>query len=271
MSKWLKTALFAVLLVGAGFFFGMICKQIGNAYELVLAPSGELLTLLLWFLLGVGAVTVSTGLVAALVRPVWGGFIALALSGLAMLLGWQVALVSSFLVVVYLLAACVYAEGVARDLNERVRFSVRSTSAGQSILLTALALVACGSLYAGYAAHIEQEGFSLPEAYIEVFMEQLEKQIEVRVPAEEREEVVGEFREGFRRTIDEFVEQRVKPYEELIPLGVAAGLFMPLVTITGLLAWVPAVVLSLVFRLLTVLGVTRVVSETQEVERLVID
>jgi hypothetical protein len=134
-----------------------------------------------------------------------------------------------------------------------------------------LALVACGSLYMGYAAHIEQEGFSLPEVYIEALMEQLEKQIEARVPAEEREEVVGGVREGFRRTVDEFVEQRVKPYERLIPLVVAAGLFMPLVTITGLLAWVPTAILRLVFRLLTVLGVTKVVSETQEVETLVID
>jgi len=271
MSKRLKTVLFAALLVGAGFFFGTICRQIGHAYELIFAPSGELLTLLLWFLLAAGAVVVSAGLVTALVRPVWVGFIAFALSGLAMLLGWQVAIVSGILVVVYLLAACAYAEGVVRELSERIRFSMRAIRAGQRILLMALALVACGSLYMGYAAHIEQEGFSLPEVYTEVFMEQLEKQIEARVPAEEREEVVSEFREGFQRIVDEFVEQGVKPYEWLIPLVVAAGLFMPLVTITGLLAWVPTAILSLVFRLLTVLGVTKVVSETQEIEKLVID
>ena len=93
----------------------------------------------------------------------------------------------------------------------------------------------------------------------------------MRVPAEEREKVVGEFREGFQRTVDEFVEQRVKPYERLIPLVVAVGLFTPLVTITGLLAWVPTAILRLAFRLLTVSGVTKVVRETQEVEKLVID
>jgi hypothetical protein len=271
MSRRLKAGICAVLLVGAGFFFGTICKQIGRAYELVLAPSWELLILLLWFLLGVGAVTVSTGLVAALVRPVWVGFIAFALSGFAILLGWQVTIVSGILVAVYLLAMCVYAVGVARELNEHVRFSVRSISAGQSMLLIALTLVACGSLYAGYATYVEREGFSLPEVYIEVFMEQVEKQIEARVPAEDRAEAVAAFREEFRRTIDVFFQQRVKPYEGLIPLGLAAGLFMPLVTITSLLAWVPTVILSLVFRLLTVLGVTKVVRETQEVERLVID
>jgi uncharacterized membrane protein YecN with MAPEG domain len=91
------------------------------------------------------------------------------------------------------------------------------------------------------------------------------------VSAEEREEAVRGFREGFRSTIDEFIERRVKPHEELIPLGVAAGLFMPLLTTTTLLAWVPTVILSLAFRLLTAWGVTKVVSETREVKRLVID
>ena len=134
-----------------------------------------------------------------------------------------------------------------------------------------LVLVGCGSLYIGYAAHIEQEGFSLPEIYVETFMDQLEKLIEARVPPGQREEVVGQFREEFQRGVDEFVEETVKPYEGLIPLGVAAGLFMPLVTLTRLLAWVPTAILSLFFRLLTASGVTKVITETQEVETLVID
>ena len=270
MSKWLKIAFFAALLIGAGYFFGTVCRQIGRAYELILAPSGELLTLLLRFLLAVGALIVSAGLVATLLRPVRVGFIAFALSGLALLLGWQVAVASGILVLAYFLAASIYTVNVARELNERVKFSVRSIDASQRMLLIALVLVACGSLYLGYAAHIEQEGFSLPEFYIEVFMEQMEKQIKAQVPAEERQEAVAKFREEFQRVVDEFFERSVKPYERFIPLGMAAGVFMSLLTITSLLAWVPTVVLSLVFPLLTASGVTSVVSETQEVQRLVI-
>jgi hypothetical protein len=271
VSKWLKIAFLAALSIGAGYFFGTVCGRIGHASELILAPSGELLTLLAWFLLAVGTVAVTAGLVAALVRPVWGGFIAFALSGLAMLLGWQVAAVNGALVLVYAVAACAYAGGVARELNERTEFSVRPVSASQGMLRMTLTLVACGSLYVGYAAHVEREGFSLPEVYVEAFVNQMERQIEAQVSAEEREEAVRGFREGFRSTIDEFIERRVKPHEELIPLGVAAGLFMPLLTTTTLLAWVPTVILSLAFRLLTAWGVTKVVSETREVKRLVID
>jgi hypothetical protein len=270
MSKWLKVAFFTALLIGAGYFFGAICRQIGQAYELVLAPSRELLFLLLWFLLALGAIMVSAGLVAALLQPMSVALIAFALSGLAMLVGWRLAVVSSILVLVYLVAASLYVVGVARELNERIRFSVHSLSAGQDMLLMALVLVACGSLYPGYAAQIEREGFSMPESYIEVFMEQMEKQIEARVPAEERAEAVAEFRAQFRHAVDGFFEETVKPYERFIPLGVAAGAFMSLATITRLLTWVPTAVLSLAFPLLTALGVTKVVSETQEVQRLVI-
>ncbi|MCJ7736821.1 MAG: hypothetical protein MUQ10_05830 [Anaerolineae bacterium] len=46
----------------------------------------------------------------------------------------------------------------------------------------------------------------------------------------------------------------MKAYERLIPLGVAVSVFMSLVTLTRVLAWVPAEVLRPVFLLLTALG-----------------
>jgi hypothetical protein len=271
MSKWLKIAFFTALLLGAGYFFGAICGQFDWAYGLILTPSRELLTLLLRFLVAVGILLVSAGLVATLLRPLWLGFVAFALSGLAILLGWQVTVASSILTLVYLLAACLYTVQVARELSERIKFSVRSIGAGQGILLIGLMLVACGSLYLGYAAEIDREGFSIPECYTEVLMQQMEKQIEARVPVEEQQEAIAEFRTEFRRAVDEFSQQTVKPYERFVPVGLAVGTFMSLVTLTRLLAWVPTAILGSVFPLLTALGVTKVVRETQEVQRLVIE
>ena len=270
MGKWLKSAFLAALLIGAGYFFGTVCKQIGEAYELLLTAPGDVLNPLLWVLLAMGAVAVTAGLVAALLRPVWVGMVAFAFSGLAMLLGWQATLTSGILALVYVLIAFLYAVGVAKELNERIRFSVRPVSEGQAMLLMALTLVVCGSLYIGSAEYIEREGFSIPDSYTELFVEQMEKQIEARLPAEERQEAVAEFREGFRRAIDEFFERTVQPHERFIPLVIATSLFMPLVTLTRLLAWLPTLVLGAVFSLLRSLGLTRVVSETQEVQRLVI-
>jgi ABC-type multidrug transport system fused ATPase/permease subunit len=270
MGKWLKVAFLAALLIGAGYFFGMVCKQIDQAYELILSPSIQLLNLLLWFLLALAAVMTSAGLVAALLRPVWVGIIAFALSGLAMLLGWQVTVGSGVLVLVYLIATAVYAVGVAKELNQRIRFSVRPISEGQHVLLTTLVLVACGSLGLGYATHIEQEGFSIPESYTEKFGELIEEQIMARTPAEQHEEAVAEFREEFQHAVDKFSEN-IKPYEQFIPLLMAGSVFTPLLTIVNLLAWAPIVILKVVFFLLKALRVTKVVVETQEVQRLIID
>ncbi|MHC2995778.1 MAG: hypothetical protein IBV53_09785 [Candidatus Atribacteria bacterium] len=270
MSKWLKFTLFTILLIGAGYFFGTTCRQISQAYNLILSPSGELLNLLLWLLLSLGGLMVAAGLVAALLRPLWIGIIAIILSGLAMLLGWQVTAGNGILILVYLIVSFFCTLGITRELNERIRFSVRPISEGQGILLMALILVICGSLYFGCAAHIEQEGFSPPQYYIKMFMEQMEKQIEARVPAEERQEIIAQFRKEFRRTVDEFFESTVKPYERFIPLAIAAALFMPLVTITRLLTWVPTVLMSIIFPLLKALGVVKLISETREVQRLVI-
>ena len=270
-NKWLKFTFFTILLIGAGYFFGTICRQIGQAYNLILSPSGELLNLLLWLLIALGGLMVAAGLVAALLRPLWIGIIAFIVSGLAMLLGWwQVTIGNGILILVYLLVAFFYTVVVARELNERIRFSVRPISEGQNILLMVLILVVCGSLYFGCAARIEQEGFSPPQFYIKMFMEQMEKQIEARVSAKERQEVITQFRKEFQRTVDEFFESTVKPYEKYIPLAIAAVLFMPLVTITRLLVWVPTVLMSIIFPLLKVLGVVKLISETREVQRLVI-
>jgi len=148
---------------------------------------------------------------------------------------------------------------------------VRPISEGQGTLLMALILVACGSLYLAYAPHIEREGFSVPDFYVETFMQQMEKQVEARVPADQRQEIVAEFREEFGRAIDGFFERTLKPYERFIPLFIAAGLFMPLLTMPRLAAWVPALPLSVLFRLLEALGVVKAVTETREVQRLVLD
>ena len=270
MSKWVKTIFFAVLLIGAGYYFGTICMQIDQIYELILAPSKELLIQILWLLLSLSLVLVCAGLVAALIRPIWVGFIAFALSGLAMLFGWHISPITGILSFVYVLVGVIYIRSVDGQLNQQIKFTVRPISQSQGLLLTTLIFVACVSLYLGYAGHIEREGFSIPESYVEILMELMEKQIVARVPIGGGE-VVIQFKEEFQKMIDSFIEGTVKPYERYIPVAMALVLFMPLVTITGLLAWVPALFLKVLFALLTVLGVTKIVTETQEVQRLIID
>jgi hypothetical protein len=244
---------------------------VGKAYVLILSPSKELLGPLMWLLFGALALAVTAGLAAALIRPVWLAIIAFALSGVAILLGWQMTVISGVLGLVYVVAASHYALSVASELDQRISFGVQPINGGQGTLLVVVVLLACGSLYAEADARIRREGFSIPKPYVDALVEQAQRQIEAMVPEEQRQQAVAEFREEFTRTVDEFFEQAVKPREHLVPLVIAASLFTPLVTLTKLLAWVPALLLAIAFRLLRALGVARVVSETREVERLTID
>lgn len=269
IGKWFKVSFFIILLIGTGYFFGTICKQIGQSYDLILSPSKELLILLLWFLLTLFAVLVSSGLVVALVRPIWTGVIAFALSGLAMLMGWDLTIGSCILILIYILIAIFYTVSVAKEMTQRIKFSVSPISEGQAILTIALILLACGSLYFGYSEYIKEEGFSIPEFYIEKLMEQMEKRVGEELPPLQRRSAIAELREELNKMINNFTEQ-IKSYEKFIPIAISLGLFMPLVTITRLLSWIPAGILSIIFLLLKAMGITKIVSETKEVQRLVI-
>ena len=271
MSKWLKITFFTLLHIGAGYFFGWVCRDIGVAYELILLPSSELLTLLLKLLVAVAALLVTAGLVAALLRPLWIGCLAFVLSGLAILLGWEISILAAVLTLIYVLAGVIYTIGVEREMRERVRFSIRSISTGQAVLSMSLILVACGSLYLGYKEYIDKEGFSLPEPYIELILDQMEKQIELPETEEEGDLDVSELRETLKQNMEDMIYEKVMPYEAFIPLGLSAGVLMSLITITSLLLWLPMLILRILFSLLNTSGVTTIVSETREVQQLVLE
>ena len=216
MSKELRIAVFAILLIVASYFFGGACERIGRGYELILYPSGEVLGLAIRFFLAMGAVAVTAGLVAVLVRPWWACFIIFALSALAMLLGWELEASSGVLTAAYFIASLIYAKRIAGELNDRLGFSVGPIWHSQPILLTTLVIVACGSFYFGYAAEIAREGFSLPPALVEMVMGRVEKEVGKLLPADLGETAVAEFREQ----IEGLLEEMTKEVSKLLPEAV---------------------------------------------------
>ncbi|GAH54999.1 unnamed protein product, partial [marine sediment metagenome] len=158
---------------------------------------------------------------------------------------------------------------VAKEMTQRIKFSVSPISEGQAILTIALILLVCSSLYFGYSEYIKEEGFSIPEFYIEKLMEQMEKRVGEELPTSQRRLAIAELREELNKMINNFTE-RIKSYEKFIPIAISLGLFMPLVTITRLLFWIPTGILSIIFQMLKAMGITKIVSETKEVQRLII-
>jgi hypothetical protein len=270
MNRWLAVAFMALLLIASGYLFGMVCERIGGAYALILSPSRGLGVLLLQFLLALAAVLTSAGLVAVLLRPLWLGMAAFALSALALLGAWQITPPIGLLALLYGVTGAAYVMAVERELGQRLKFSAHPVIDSQSALRVVCIVVACGSLYLGSAPRIRREGLTIPDTYLEPLAAQMERQILASVPPEQRTQAVQEFRVQFQQMMDGLVESVLGRHQGLLPLLFVAGVFMSLMTAVNLLAWVPGLGLDLLFPMLGVLGVTQTITETREVERLVL-
>jgi hypothetical protein len=86
----------------------------------------------------------------------------------------------------------------------------------------------------------------------------------------EKEAALAEMEEGFEEMWMGPLAEMVKPYQRFIPVAVAVATFMILEFIIGLLSWIPTVILAIIFPILRATGVTGVVTETREVERVTI-
>lgn len=268
-SKLVKTIVFVVLLIAASAYLAYASVQVRQLGDTVFSPATDTLYPFIWLLLALLLVAITAGLVATLVRPLWICFMAFAVSSLALLFFWELSLITILLAVVYSLAGLLYSRGVAKGLNERIDFSVRPIRDNQTILLTVLIIGVCALLYFSYAAEIEREGFAAPSFVIDIATKIIERQVEGTrdLPPEERERVISEFRQKFKQELQEIL----KPYQHLIPIGVAVILLGLLRTVIGLFSWLPCLILRGIFAILTACHVTTVKTEMVEVRRLTID
>lgn len=214
-------------------------------------------------------VAITAGLVAALVRPLWICFIAFALASLAVFFIWGLNLIGIVLAVLYLLAGLLYSQGVAKELSERINFSVHPIHANQTILAILVIIAVCTLFYCGYAAQIKREGLTAPPFIIDMATGIAEEQIETSpgLTSQEKEQAIVEFRQQFEQQM----EDAIKPYQRFIPIGVALVLLGLLTLIVRLFSWLPTLILKAIFAILTACHVTSVVTEMQEVKRLTID
>lgn len=272
MSKTIKILIFGALLVAVGCLWGYVCGMIGERYDLIFSPSMSLLYLGLWFFGALVVIAVTGGLVAVLFRAFWVAAVAFALSALGMFLLWEISIVSGICAAVYFLIGLLYVAGVRGEMGSRIRFSVWRVMISQSMLLVVLVAIACTSLYFGYAAEIEREGFSLPEGAVNWVVDIADEYLDTILPEgsltpEEKEEALDEL----RATLEGDVSDSVVTYEKYIAVGLAVFAFMILAPVMLILSFVPILLLALLFFILTSTGVVRKVTRTVKVTRLSIE
>jgi hypothetical protein len=213
--------------------------------------------------------TVTSGIIALLFRPLWIAGAAFAVSGLAVLLSWGVTAPHVLLTLLFVLAALGHSAVTQRDLSRRIRFSIGSVAASQLGFLVVLAAVAVGALYMGTASYIREEGFSIPERYSTQFSERLASRAAAPFPSLIQEQVYNAVRSHAEQLLTEELERLMKPVTPYVPIVAALALFLPSLAVCYALSWVVLPVLWLVFALLGIIGVTRFATETIEVKRLV--
>lgn len=271
MNKWIKYALLTVLLIGSGIYFGYICGQVKGIYGLLMSPSWELFEILLWILVATITFAVSAGLVAALFRPIWIAIMAFLIASIAMVLSWELSLGSGLMGLGLFLGSSIYALNVKKEISERIKFSVDPISRAQGILLTTLILAICGGIYMDCAEHITNQGFVIPDKYMQLFMQPMQQQILSNMPAEQQEQVKAEMEAQFRNIMDNLYEERIKPYERYVPLVLTVGIFFTLKTVESFVSWIPTILLQMFFAILVQTKFVSETSEAKETKRLIIE
>lgn len=272
-NKWLKMSLLAVPLIGAGYFLGVACNKVQQIYNLILSPSWDIIHLLILLFIAFSIVIIAATIVAVLYRPVWIGITAFAFSGLTMLIAMKFTMESIILFFVYLIATSIYTAGVAGELNQRLRFSIKSIVSWQRMLLLIMALMASGKLYSYCDMQVKKEGIYIPEFYMKIIDSHFDKQVESKVaglPEENRQWVRTQLKGEYMRLVNDSYNRWIKPNAQYVPLLIAAYLFVILLLVSRLAVVVSYLVLYIVFYVLKRLRFTRIICEAQEVQRLVI-
>jgi hypothetical protein len=260
-----------MLLIATALAFGIMCNRMGAAHQLLLPPFRPLLRQLLWLWASMLAVAVAGGMVAVLFQPLWAAYLAFALSGLAVLVGWGWALPHLALTMLYVLSGAVFATLTQRDLQQLVRFSVRPVGENWRTVMVVLLVLAVASFYLGFAEQVRREGFSLPERQVDDLTTEVAGEVVDATPLSRLGLIRDEGVRQVKRVLRDLLERQLKKVERHIPPITAAVLFVLLFVAFGLLWWVPMVMLAVLFPLLTALGVAKRAVETIQVQRLVID
>jgi hypothetical protein len=271
LPRFLKIALLAVLLMASALAFGIMCSRMAVAYRLLLPPPRPLLRLLLLLWLSMLVMAVAAGMVAVLFRPQWVAYLAFFLSGLALLAGWGWAPSRLALTMLYIAAGALFAALTQRDLQQRVRFSVRPVGDNWRVLMIVLLVLSVASFYLGFAEHVRSEGLTLLERQVEGLTAEVAQEVVSATPLSKLELIRDEGVRQVQRVLRDMLERQLRRVERYVPPFTAIVLFVLLFAVVSFSSWMPMLILAILFPLLTALGVAKWRLETIEVQRLVID
>lgn len=272
MKKYINNFSLITLLFLSCYILGNICWQFSSAYNLIFSPSRQIFDLLLTFFLSISFVIISAALIAILLRPVWLASLAFAAGSIAILLNCGITKISLIIASLFFFSGTVYCLNAANELNQRIKLSVRVICGRQNILWIVLILTAAVNFYSGYAQHVKNNGFKIPDNYINMLIQQIEKPFLAQIPADKQNQVIPALRDELKQGIYNFLNNnQIKSYEKFIPLILTISIFTSLLTIFRLLSWIPLLITKLIISFLKTIGYIKIITQNQPVEKLVVE
>jgi len=272
MSKWIKLAIVSILHVAAGYLFGFLCRKTNQIFPFFLELGKELLNVFILFLVIFCIAFTTAGLMAILIKQLWIAGVSYTAASVAILLGWEsYSWINISLVFIYCLAGIFFSSSVGKALKERIKFSIQPVNEKKGLITFGLILLVCGSIYLGGKDYVDLQGFEIPDTYFRIFMEPMKEQSLSQIPPELRQQEADKIEQEFEKMIRELQESKIKPVEPYIPLAIAVMMFFSLSTITSLIIFFPLLLLDIMVKLMVKLNFGKIIKETQEVERLVVE
>jgi hypothetical protein len=275
IGTWGKRTILLLLLIGVHVIFGIACQRVQVYYKSMFANWNAFLLTLMWIFVSFFLVMIVAGLVVCLVRPYRVIMLGLALSAFVMMILWGVNFYVLIAGLFYWLIASLYAYFVVRSLANSICFSLQPVVRGQNLLAFAMALMLGVSFAIAYEQSMVESQSTIPPMVKQVltnlsirsFDDRLETQgVGDRVKAITLQEAGRELDmlwSGLERTLNPFAGL------VLIAAGIAVSIVLEIIFIC--FAWLPSIFLELLFLILPKLNLIRMISETKQTQRFVLD
>lgn len=263
-----KELFFLSLLVLTGAGTGILCDRVSTEYIHLFVPFSQALKSAAWVIASLLAISIVTGLVSTLLRPVRALSFGHLLGALALILVWHNGWMTLASAALYLLGMNWYSRTLAGELEKRMIFSLRPLSYEQRKIFMTMAILLSFSFAWGYRLSTQNE-LTIPDGFKSAAEQMILSGLEAQVQNQSdfSEDARQLYLEQARRTLDETwtrAESAVQPYVKFIPIGLILPLYLLLMGLLDSLGWVSFIIMWILISLLTRLGIAQTISEPGE-------
>jgi hypothetical protein len=249
----------------AGIYFGIMCKEIGDATFAILSGGSGLSSASLP--LALALLMIFIGLLALLIQRKEHLHLSLLLTTIGIGIGWRMIGMGVVFLLLFFFATLYYCHGVRRTLKNRIHYTGAVLQKRQSWYLLSLVLLLCASIHFGGKRFTDQQGIGLPPSYVE----RIQAFLDEKVPQDQIGISKATLSRELTNGVDRIFAHVIKPQEQYLGWVIVLTVFFPLLLLMHPFSWIINKIVMLLLRLLRWKGVVKEKKEMMEVTRIVLE